>query len=173
MKKILYILFLLPVFCRGQSLAHLDEKNGFGGVVLGDTITKLATYSNVILPKPGTAVIDKISLTSYYLEDIQQLKITDDITLDNFVIRYFDNRVYNIYLYFDYSQSMLIEQVLRKAYGPPQIEGNGLFWNAKKVSLLWLWDDSKTQYIIFTCKPLQPLYDAKRQEYLKSQTTKF
>lgn len=120
MKKTLLLLLSACLFYGAQAqvgtINHLDEKNGFAGVLLGDTINHLTlqTISGASYIEP-----DKYGMATYRITDQQALTLADDLAFRDMKVNYFNGRAESIHLHFYSADLSKMLDVLKLAYGNP------------------------------------------------------
>lgn len=165
MKKLLLIVFLSIAsitYAQSDKIKHLDEKNGYGGIKLGDTITNF--HFNTI-PAIGSSSPDKYGMVSYGVSDKSIMNIGNEIELDNIIVKFYENKVYAIELYFNSVYFSKAVNILQIAYGPEAFRKADDFnyvWVGHKASVGFLFNDnSKQQHITYTDNDLNNKYQVK------------
>lgn len=171
MKKLIIITFLAitsVAHAQNDKIKRLDEKNGYGGIKLGDTIINIHLPTS---PTIGNSTVDNYGVSSYIINDQSLMKIGDEVELSNIIVRCYKNRIIDIELYFNSLYFNKIITMLQMNYGPesPRKERElNYIWSAKKVSLSCLFDvDKRHQHITFSDIELNNSYQLKYQASLK------
>ena len=149
------------------TIKHLDEKNGFAGITLGDTISSIKLKTT---PDIGGAKSDKYGVATYTIAADSLLNIGNEVPLKAISVDFLDNKVYAINLYFDPAQAVKVHAALIKAYGKPNktTTAHNLNWVGKKVSLVYSVNVSKPdQHISFNSITLNKLFESRFNSSVK------
>ena len=164
MKNILFLgLVFLCLGAKAQlgTIKHLDEKNGFAGIELGDTISNIKLKT---APQIGAAKVDKFGVATYTIAADSLLNIGNEVPLKAISVDFLDGKVYAINLYFNPADAAKVHTALIKAYGKSTkgSEAHTINWVGKKVSLAYAVNVKKPdQHISFTSIRLNKLFQSR------------
>lgn len=157
------------------TINHLDETNGFGGVILGDTVTNLK-YKTI--PKLGYSDPDKDGVVNYFVTDEDILKLNDRIAFEDMMVHYLDGKAYSIDLNFNYTELTDLIDALKIAYGKPTSEDNisnlyKVVWKGKNTFLILLaYTSGGKNTLSFNSIKGYQAFQNKRNESIKKAASK-
>ena len=168
-KLFLFGFILMSLSAKSQigTIKHLDEKNGFAGITLGDTIVNIKLKTN---PDIGTAKNDKYGVATYVITADSLLNIGNEVPLKAISVGFLDNKVYSINLYFNPADESKVRAALIKAYGKPNkmTATHNSNWVGQKVSLVYSVNATKNdKHISFNSITLNKLFESRYNTSVK------
>lgn len=150
MKKIILALFAVfiaftSVLAQKGTLSYLDEKKGFKGIVLGDSINR---YSNILeVSKNGV----------FNVTDSTMLRIGKDVNLILVQVKEYQGLIHSISAVAKKEYGSKLFNIFISAYGISYVQPNqfkkNYIWIADSVELNFFNDDTK--FCAFTIKDLK------------------
>lgn len=139
------------------SVEYLAFNNGFKGIRLGADLGTIKCSKLSYLDNDDK--FDADSCLKFAISDSSFLKVNNDLTLDMIGVRTYKNRIVNIYLFFQKSDSYKILSNFLATYGiftsKPFEYKNIYDWDCSDVSLSLMYQaDVDDGVAIFSCNPL-------------------
>ena len=151
MKKIILALFAVfiaftSVLAQKGALSYLDEKKGFKGIVLGDSINR---YSNILEVSKKNGVFN--------VTDTTMLRIGKDVNLILVQVKEYQGLIHSISAVAKKEYGSKLFNIFISAYGISYVQLNqfkkNYIWIADSVELYFFNDDTK--FCAFTLKDLK------------------
>lgn len=178
--KLLSFLILLSLslcsYAQEGSIKRLEERNGYAGIRLGDSIVNLKIST---IPLAGYSSKDKFGASWYYLANDSLLNINDEKVFDDIIINCLDDKISSIVLHYYPNKIDLVKTALRTAYGAPtvsdtKLKNEGEFWNSKSITLFLSLKPLNNKYeIIFSSPTLTELFEKRVLENNKKASSAF
>ena len=158
------LMLCLPFFSISQganpkkgSLKYLNFDNGFNGITLGDSITKIP--GNKLKYMDGNSRIDNDGCLKYEFTDVAMQKMLDSLNINGIGLRTYRDKIVNIYVFFKRTEGSSILSMLLANYGVFTTKPNDYQdiynWDSSLVGLSLRYEIKVDLGVaIFTCNPL-------------------
>lgn len=166
--KILLMLFLFSPFAglsqkytvKKGTIDYLSYYNGFNGISLGDSITKIPSVKLKYLD--GSSRTDEEGCLKYEYTDATWQKLQDSLSISAIGLRTWGDKIVNIYIFFAKKNGSALLGSFLSDYGTftyrPDDYKDIYGWDSEDVKLDLLYDlNVDTGVAIFTNKPLYKL----------------
>lgn len=187
--SLILLVLILPFAALSQKQKYLPQKgtidylsyyNGFNGIFLGDSITKIPSVKLKYMD--GSSRTDEEGCLKYEYTDATWEKLEDSLSIKGIGLRTWGDKIVNIYIFFAKKNGSALLGSFMSDYGTftyrPDDYKDIYGWDSEDVKLDLMYDlNVETGVAIFTCKPMYKLMGLSKEKKLpaaepvKTQTT--
>ncbi|UOE48044.1 hypothetical protein MTO98_26895 [Mucilaginibacter sp. SMC90] len=160
---------------KAGSLAYLKASNGIGGFTLGNLLTSEQVQGLTYLDGEGSKP-DADSCVTYEYHPDKPMELEGGLTASHICIRSYENRVVNIYVFFNRDQGYKMLSKFLHWYGTFTAKPNDYqdvyMWESRTVKLMLSFHPDDEQGIaVYTSVPLTNVLNAKNAKRLTQLLT--